>query len=375
MPKSNPKKSSKKPTAANVRSGAKLRKVRIASLFAGAGGLEIAACNTGKVEAIVSTDSHATFLSTTEKNMETHFPAVRHASIVADAKVLDGARLRSLLEATPHLVMGGPPCDDYTRFGRRRGIEGEKGPLIFEFLRIVEELQPECFVFENVPNLAQQFKGVFEKFLAQVQAINYHAKWALLKACDYGAPTQRKRVFVVGWRENHRNESFGFPEPTHADLTADDLFTSVEVGFKPFVYVRDVLSGLPDVKTPEAENCLNHTGRNHRPATIEHLKTVPIGKKIKKSFRYRAPWDGLTQSLTAGVDHSTKSYIHPHFHREMSVREYARIHSFPDSWYFCGTHHNGIKQVANAVPIPLGEEVLSSVINCLLNRERAKSCE
>jgi site-specific DNA-cytosine methylase len=130
--------------------------------------------------------------------------------------------------------------------------------------------------------------------------------------------------------------------------------------------VEDVLKDLPDVKTAAATHFLNHTGRTHRLSTIEHLKTVPIGKKINQSFRYRAPWQGLCQSLTAGMDNSTKSFIHPHYDREMSVREYARLHHFPDTWAFSGTHHNGIKQVANSVPIPLGGAVLLAVIQAFL---------
>lgn len=349
------------------------RKLRIVSLFAGAGGLEIGACQTGLVEAIASTDSNATFLSTVEKNLPVHFPDVRHIALASDAKELKGATMRNLLGYTPDIVMGGPPCDDYTKFGRRRGFEGEKGPLIFDFLRLVEEIGPKCFVFENVPNLVQQFKGVFDIFLARINSIGYNAKWALLRARDFGTPTQRSRVFVVGWKAARLNNSYQFPNPTHGDSFEDELFTRRAGQLKPFCFVRDVLEDLPDVKTSAAERFLNHTGRTHRPATIEHIKSVPVGKKINQSFRYRAPWDGLCQSLTAGMDDSTKSYIHPHYHREMSVREYARLHLFPDSWCFSGTHHNGIKQVANSVPIPLGKAVLKSVMRTLLDAKKKLS--
>jgi DNA (cytosine-5)-methyltransferase 1 len=342
------------------------RKLRIVSLFSGAGGLEIAACRTGKVEAIVSTDSNATFLSTLERNMPTHFTDVRHSAVACDAKELTGSSLKTLLGETPDIVMGGPPCDDYTKFGKRRGFDGKKGPMIFEFLRVIEELNPDCFVFENVPNLVQQFKSVFERFINHISSMNYHSKWALLRARDYGAPTQRTRVFVVGWKTAHFNDLFRFPNPTHGAPSEIELFTQYEGRLTPFRFVRDVLGSLPDVKTVAAEQFLNHTGRTHRLSTIEHMKSVPIGKNIKESFRYRAPWEGLCQSLTAGMDDSTKSYIHPHYHREMSVREYARLHLFPDTWNFSGTHHNGIKQVANSVPIPLGEAVLAAVIQNML---------
>jgi DNA (cytosine-5)-methyltransferase 1 len=91
-----------------------------------------------------------------------------------------------------------------------------------------------------------------------------------------------------------------------------------------------------------------------------------MGKKVRKSFRYRAPWSGLIQSLTAGRDDSTKAYLHPLYHREMTVREYARLHMFPDSWVFAGTANNGIKQVANSVPLPLGEAVIAAAVSNLM---------
>jgi DNA (cytosine-5)-methyltransferase 1 len=341
------------------------RKVCIVSLFSGAGGLEIAACKTGKVEAIVSTDSNATFLSTVDKNMPTHFPRVRHASIVADAKELKGATLRKLLGSTPDIVMGGPPCDDYTQFGKRRGHDGEKGPLIFQFLRVVDELKPACFIFENVPNLARQFKDVFHVFVKRSQEIGYFTQWSILKACEYGAPTLRTRIFVIGWRDERLNAAFRFPDATHANPETFPFLSTLGAPLKPFIFVSDVLDGLPDLGMPNSETLLNHEGRKHRPETIEHFKMIPPGKKSVKSFRYRAPWRGLIQSLTAGRDDSTKAYLHPIHHREMTVREYSRLHIFPNSWNFSGTVNNGVKQVANSVPVPLGQAVIEETIKTL----------
>jgi DNA (cytosine-5)-methyltransferase 1 len=344
-----------------------IRKLGVVSLYAGAGGLDIAACRTGMVEAIVSTDANATFLSTIEQNLPAHFPEIRHATIVEDGRTVEGSVLKKLLgESTPDIVMGGPPCDDYTKYGLRRGFEGDKGPLIFEFLRVVEEIKPECFVFENVPNLAQQFRGVFERFLERVEKIGYHSKCSILKACDYGSPTLRSRVFVVGWNNASKNKDFHFPEPTHGDPVKFELMVKPLGHLERFCMVKDVLEGLPDVHLEGHPTFENHTGRKHKQSTIDHMASVPLGKNVKKSFRYRSPWDGLCQSLTAGVDYSTKSYIHPIYPREMSVREYARIHQFPDKWIFSGNHHNGIKQVANSVPIALGSAVIKEIFNNIL---------
>lgn len=335
-------------------------RLNVISLFAGAGGLEIAACSTGVVGKILSTDSNETFLETTKINLPLHFPEVSHDAIVSDARELKGGGLVDRLGSCPDLLMGGPPCDDFTHFGRRLGLVGDKGPLIFEFLRIVDESRPRCFVFENVPNLAQQFRSVLDSFLSEAERIGYHMSWGVLAAADFGAPTMRKRVVVVGWSEEELQAQFTFPLPTHDGLNGKNS------GLETHIFVRDVLSGMPDARLNGHPDYHNHTGRNHRPATVEHLKSVPQGVHVKKSYRYRAPWDGLCRSLTAGVDHSTKSYIHPIHHREMSVREYARIHGFPDSWFFCGTHHNGIKQVANAVPVPLGCAFLKQVTERLV---------
>lgn len=96
------------------------------------------------------------------------------------------------------------------------------------------------------------------------------------------------------------------------------------------------------------------------------LRCVGQGIATSRSFRYRAPWEGLCRSITAGTDNSTKPYVHPLHHREISVREYARIHGFPDSWDFKGTRCNGLKGIANAVPVQLVKPVIEAAAKVLL---------
>ena len=347
--------------------------LRAVSLFTGAGGLDIAACRTGYVKALFSTDSHPVFLGTAQKNIAEHFPEVEHCSIVADGATLKGSEIAVAFGNDPiDVVFGGPPCDDFTKYGRRLGPRGDKAALIFSFSRLVSELGPRSFIFENVPNLVGQFSSTFDEFLESFDS-RYTYRTAVLTAGDYGAATSRKRLFVVGFREEDAASRFSFPRPTHGLMPSQASLLDEISELLPPVTVRQVLEDLPDVKTVEGARYLNHVGRTHRPETVQHLMTVPQGVSISKSFRYRAPWEGLCRSLTAGLNDSTKSYIHPIYHREMSVREYARIHGFPDSWYFEGTHHNGIKQVANAVPIPLGYAVFRSVAQSLRETSPATS--
>lgn len=327
--------------------------LNVVSLFAGAGGLDFAFCETGYVGKLFSTDSHPTFLQTVKNNVATHFPKLRHSHLVADARTLSGAEIQECVGAPVDLVIGGPPCDDFTSFGLKRGMGGEKGPIIFEFARLVQELKPKAFLFENVPNLRAMCKGGFDELVTRLCESGYRVDFKILAACDYGAPTVRQRLFVVGFAEDSIGKAFHFPESTHGKNSSEDLFSG-EGKLHPYATVGQVLAGLPNVKTPDGEKFLNHTGRHHRPETIQHMMSVAPGTAVSKSFRYRPSLEGQSRSLTAGLDSSTKSYLHPVYHREMSVREYARIHGFPDSWEFSGTHHNGIKQVANAVPIQLG---------------------
>ena len=192
----------------------------------------------------------------------------------------------------------------------------------------------------------------------------YQVQQSILSAQNYGAATIRKRLFLVGFVNKNDSDHFEFPHPTHGDEEKQQsLFQSIKI--REFVSVGETLRGLPDVKKDGSSKFTNHTGRNHRPNTIEKMSQIRHGTVGNKSFRYRPHMNGLCHSLTAGVDHSTKSYIHPIYPREMSVREYARIHCFPDSWFFSGTHHNGIKQVANSVPLPLGKAILKQLIEIL----------
>jgi DNA (cytosine-5)-methyltransferase 1 len=356
----------KKAPASNKRQTAHLR---IVSLFAGAGGLDIAFCETGAVSEMFSTDSQSVFLQTVVDNLPTHFPKVRHSHLVVDARTLVASEVLNAIASPIDLVIGGPPCDDFTTYGLKRGMDGEKGPIIFEFARLVGELKPRAFLFENVPSLRGMCSQGFEELLKRLSAHGYSVAHQTLSACDFGAPTVRQRIFVGGFKNGLGNGAFNFPTKTHGETTQSDLFDSQSTAL-PFVTVKDVLADLPDVEGQKSAKYLNHTGRVHRTETIRHMMTVPQGAATSKSFRYRLPLDGLSRSLTAGTDNSTKAYLHPIYHREMSVREYARIHGFPDTWVFSGTRDNGIKQVANAVPIPLGRAVAGSLLNCLSKNKK-----
>ena len=342
-------------------------KLNVVSLFAGAGGLELALCKTLQVRNLVSTDSNPIFLDTVKQNLPKHFDNVDHTCLDGDVRDLSGKNILKIVGNSCNLLIGGPPCDDFTITGKRKGITGEKGPLIFEYLRILKELRPSCFVFENVPNLASQFRDSFDFLVSKMNSSGYTCHWTLLKACDYGDPTIRKRIFIVGFDNKHDIKDYNFPTPSHADITGQIELFDEALKAQPYKTVAEALNGLPDTSIDTKGEAFNHTGRPHRKKTIEGFRELAQGIWLRKSFRYRLIMDEPARSLTAGTDTNCKSYIHPKYHREMSVREYARIHSFPDTWIFSGNHHNGLKQVANSVPINLGAAIMKSLIKPLEN--------
>jgi len=351
------------------------KKLNVVSLFSGAGGLDFAACKTGFVNKLFSSDSNEIFLQTTINNLAEYFPDVKHQHLLVDVKELNGDTISRTLGSTDiDLLIGGPPCDDFTPAGKKRGMLGNKAPLIFHFARIVSEIKPSAFLFENVPNLQKMCGTAFNRLLKMFEDAGYFIQSKILESRSYGVPSIRKRLFVVGYRSQELAGKFCFPHPTHGENEREakqlKLFKIAD-NLHNYVTVKDVLQDLPDVTESKAALYRNHCARNHRPATIEHLKTIPQGVAVSKSYRYRAPWEGLSRSLTAGLDNSAKAYIHPCRHREMTVREYARIHGFPDDWEFAGRLDSGLKQVANAVPIPLGSAVMTALCSILVMDEGA----
>jgi len=338
--------------------------LNIVSLFSGAGGFDIAACETGRVGNLFSTDSNPIFLDTLIRNLPKHYKDINHSSLVSDVQLISKEIIFSKLDLKKiDLLVGGPPCEDFSSNGRKKGSKGDKAPLIFEYSRLVNELSPSVFLFENVPNIKAICKDFFQIFKDEL-LIKYNVHQQILSAAEFGSPTIRKRLFLVGYSKKINFVDFEFPKPTHGKLDKQiNFFDKIEK--KEFVTVGKVFEGLPDVKKDGSSTFHNHTGRSHKPETIDHMSKIKHGTVGNKSYRYKPHMSGLCHSLTAGMDNSTKSYIHPIYPREMSVREYARLHGFADSWIFSGTHHNGIKQVANSVPLPLGKAILKQLIEIL----------
>ncbi|MGL4460856.1 MAG: DNA cytosine methyltransferase [Planctomycetia bacterium] len=379
-------------------------------LFAGAGGLALGTSNAGiRHKAVIERDHDA--CETIRENQRLGLkPVVDWPLHEVDVRSFDFQELGAI-----DLVAGGPPCQPFSIGGKHRGPTDSRN-LFAEVVRAVRETQPKAVMIENVRGLLRPaFSKFFEYVLLQLSlpeikqkpnedwathlcrlenhhtrgsrnGLRYNVVFRSLNAADYGVPQKRFRVFIVGFRAD-LNKSWHFPEPTHSqssllydqyvtgeywdrhtvpnrerskpparslkqtDCLKDSLFPPIE---KPWRTVRDALRGLPDPVAVPDDRFANHL--------------LNPGARIYAGHT-GSPLDEPAKALKAG-DHGVPGgenmLAYPSGEvRYFSVRESARIQTFPDSYVFRGSWTESMRQLGNAVPVRLAESVGRSVMEAL----------
>lgn len=211
----------------------KKQKLQAISLFSGAGGMDIGVRDAGfNILAEIELDQHCCATLVVNAEAQGYGSKVIHA----DIRNLDPKQLMTELSVKKgelDLLFGGPPCQSFSLAGKQRGLKDERGLLLFETIRFAKEMQPKVVFLEQVKGLLSA-KGqnnrrgeVFEKFLRELEAIDYTPKWRVVMAADYGVPQLRERPFVVTTRGCN---GFYFPERTHAPIEeCNGLFS-----YKPY---------------------------------------------------------------------------------------------------------------------------------------------
>lgn len=268
-----------------------------------------------------------------------------------------------------HVVIGGPPCQGFSPLGKmsagrsRRQAHRTLNGLWSYFVEAVRLLEPEVFVTENVPEFAASEE--FAQYAASVQKLGYRVVYGTLQADMYGVPQRRKRAFCIG---NRSVEPF-LPEPNGERAT-----------------VRDAIGHLP--RRPTGFDW--HIGRNPRPESIERYKVVPPGgnrfdlmrarpdltppcwlrKKTGTTDVFgRLEWNKPASTIRTEFFKPEKGrYLHPSAHRPITHREAACLQSFPPAFVFCGSKIEVARQIGEAVPPRLAEEVARAVAT-LLHRD------
>ena len=309
------------------------------SLFSGGGGLDLGFSAAG-FNILVSSDIDPFSCKTLENNSGKK-PFYNHArSVEADITKTSALELLSNTKKTNisnvDLVIGGPPCQAFSVFGQRKGLEDPRGNLVWDYLRIIKEARPTAFVFENVAGLKSIHGGKLYADILEALTLNgeYTVSAHSYQLADFGIPQFRDRIFFIGARNG---KEVPFMTPTHGN---DRLL---------FRTVREALQEMPELGSESLLS--NHIGRNHSERIVDRYDSLAFGERDHKTRINKLHPDRPSYTIIVGSNKGGgKGHVHPYSPREVTPRESARIQTFPDWWQFHGTGRHVIRQVGNAVP-------------------------
>jgi DNA (cytosine-5)-methyltransferase 1 len=317
-----------------------------ASVFCGGGGLDLGFSLAG-IKAKFSSDLIPSFCDTVRYNLPGHIVEPH------DITELSGKDVLEKVGCAIDVVIGGPPCQAFSILGDRKSVDDPRGQLAFEYVRFIKEIGPKAFLFENVPGLLTVNKGKDWKQLLEYfeKETGYHLHWTKLNSVRYGVPQIRQRVIVVGFKEE---VSFKWPAPVFSDNTEQ-----LELGLPPPRAAWQALEGVDGVD--------NHVLRVHCERVITRYSQIPPGGRDRKDHTDRIHPDRPSGTVLVGSGAGGgRPFIHPEEHRHITVREAARLQSFPDWWKFQGGPTSAYRQVGNAVPPLMAFAIANAIRKALV---------
>jgi len=375
--------------------------VSMIDVFCGAGGGSLGLKNAGfQIKLAVDSDRRATdtfYLN----NEDLSFDQV----VTRDIRLLDGKFLRKLVHGKIMLVFGGPPCQGWSHIGKNRKngstgtsfFEDEKNTLYEEFARVLDIFEPRYFVMENVPGLVSARNGMYEEIIRQ-EFLNHHYESVTieLNASDYEVAQDRKRIFFIGHR---------ICESSGSALARKNLVKVISAlkgkGKESTRSFRNETKELPHLKAGEGANVLraenlagtdekktrlifNHFARKHNNRDLRIYELLSEGddyaefskgkrdkellpysaKSFKTKFR-KIKGDSRCYTIISHLSKDANSYVHPDDNRGITVREAARIQSFPDDFIFLPKGFSQFIHLGNAVPPRLAKAIGESIIETI----------
>lgn len=333
-----------------------MEKYTAVDLFSGAGGLHIGFENVG-FDIRLCIDNNVIVAKTHSRNYP-HIPMINRDINLISTEEIKGY----LTDGKVDVVIGGPPCQGFSTIGKRASSNPEKrvrkdprNELVYAYVRIIRELCPKLIVMENVKGILSLDSGAYlQNVLSLLKSSGYEAEHKLINMADYGVPEIRERVIIIG---NRIGLPVAFPKPDHSDHPED--------GLPSWNNCWDVIKDLenkPDM--PE----FNHVALKHTERNIARYKLIPQGGRLPENLLspelYRKNFGNTFKRLSQNrpsltmVPGNDAFPIHPTLHRSLTVREAARIQTFPDTVFFEGNRRQQGQQVGNAVP-PLFSQKLA----------------
>lgn len=355
-----------------------MEQYKIIDLFAGVGGLSYGFGNLPEFKIIAANEiekdiSIAYSLNHPEvKMMNCDIGSLTEEYL---AEAMDGQAI--------DLVIGGPPCQSYSTLGKRK--MDDRANLFMQYKRMLQIIKPRAFVFENVVGILSMDKGrLFQKVKNEFEELGYTLKHSVLDAVDFGVPQHRERVILVGFKGNN---PFIYPEATHGE------------GLKPYVTLKDAIGDLPILKSGEtkdiyeapadndflgfvrkdtAETVTEHSAPKNGAHLIKIMEALKDGQskndlpeEIRPKSGYgntyaKLWWEKPSTTITRNFAcPSSSRCIHPRDSRAMSIREGARLQSFPDDYKFYGADGMKRLEIGNAVPPLLSVAIAKQMLKAL----------
>ncbi|MBR2215143.1 MAG: DNA cytosine methyltransferase [Selenomonadaceae bacterium] len=350
-----------------------MQKYNIIDLFCGCGGLSYGFEQAG-FNVLLGIDNDAKALETFELN---HNNA---KSICGDITKIHYEKDIKPLLGDKHIdvIVGGPPCQGMSLSGLRQ-FDDPRNKLYLSYIRLVEEIKPKMFVIENVPGLVGLFGGkIKDSIIKKFTAMGYHIKYRVLCAADHGVPQSRRRVVFIGSRIG----DFEYPKPQKEVVTCSMALSDLpalidELGEDTMEYPTDAENDYQKRMREKSSVIRNHVAANHSERVKEIIALVPDGGNYKdlpeeyaNTRNFHVAWTRFASDKPAPtIDTGHRHHFHYRYNRVPTVRECARLQSFPDDFIFLGNKTQQFRQVGNAVPPIMAQEIAYKVKEALKAHE------
>jgi len=336
----------------------------IIDLFCGAGGLSYGFERAG-FNVLLGIDSDPSALKTFEINHK------GSKSICADITKISHTDIKAVIgPASIDVIVGGPPCQGMSLSGPRK-FDDPRNKLYLSYIRLVKEIQPKAFIIENVPGLVGLFGGEIKNSIIKAfHDMGYQIECEILCAADYGVPQTRKRVVFAGYKTG----KFKFPDICKEQVSCaealSDLPPLVETTGEPEMrYHAEPQSEYQKLMRKRSMSVKNHIAAKHSENVQKTIALIPPGENYKslpkgyKSTRnFHVAWTRFPDDKPAPtIDTGHRHHFHYKYNRVPTVRECARIQSFPDDFIFTGNKTEQFRQVGNAVPPLMAQRIAEQV--------------
>lgn len=273
------------------------------------------------------------------------------------------------------VIIGGPPCQGMSLSGPRK-FDDPRNKLYLSYIRFVEEIKPLAFVIENVPGLVSLFNGqIKDSIIKRLSELGYKVCFKVLCAADYGVPQNRKRVVFIGTQEDYFNfDTIIKKETVTCEMALSDLPPLTDtLGIDPNIYATEPMNYYQ--KLMRANSCMvrNHIAAAHSDNVKHIISLVPDGGNYKdlpeeyiNTRNFHVAWTRFRSDKPAPtIDTGHRHHFHYKYNRVPTVRECARLQSFPDDFIFEGNKTQQFRQVGNAVPPLMAQAIAEALIKYL----------